>query len=92
MKTRVVLLSLTLLTLSGTALAQERKGAERHAPPQQERHRTSDRHDHGRDSNRDSNRASERDARPQGQHQRMTPQQREKLRQDINEANRAIRR
>ena len=77
---RFVLLLLAL-ALSGAALAQERKSP----PPGKQQLQPQRTRDHGGDAVRGAGRGAERQ-------QRMTPQQREKLRQDINEANKNLRR
>ena len=73
---------LLALSLAGAALAQERKSP----PPAKQQLQPQRTRDHGGDAARGAGRGA-----PERQ-QRMTPQQREKLRQDINEANKDLRR
>jgi hypothetical protein len=76
---RALVLLLTLLLMSGTVLAQDRKKHDRQQMKQGDRQGL-------RDDMRETNRGG----RPE--RQRMTPQEREKLRQDIREANQNLKR
>ena len=78
---------LLALSLAGAALAQERKSP----PPGKQQLQPQRTRDHGGDAVRGAGRGAPERAQGERQ-QRMTPQQREKLRQDINEANKNLRR
>ena len=81
MKRFYVLLLASILLAQGTALAQERKGREARA----ERQGLAPR-EQARDERKDARRE-----RMDGREHRFTPQEREKLRQDLLDANREMR-